>query len=346
MFPDQDQPSVLRLTLGLGGFVLILAGMYYMSGLVNQVLLAAFLTLLLVPVSESLQKRGIGKKWANVLVILLVLVALFLLIAFLVYSLTGLVTDLPVYEQGLDETKSQLETRLQSMGMDGETVANAITSVSKSILRIGAAVAAGMVGYAVDIVFVILMFAFMLFDAGNFRTRMQRAFSADHPTLSRIHNSTSSVATYLRLLTYINLTIGVADSVLLFLLGVPNPVLWGLLAFVTGYIPFIGYWIAMIPVLIIGYLTGGPTTALLVFIGYWLINGTLSNVVAPRVYGKGLNLSAVVTLIAVLFWGVILGPVGAMLAVPLTAIINSVLLSSYRETQWLSILLREGDGAE
>ena len=133
---------------------------------------------------------------------------------------------------------------------------------------------------------------------------------------------------------------------LLFLLGVPNPVLWGLLAFVTGYIPFIGYWIAMIPVLIIGYLTGGPTTALLVFIGYWLINGTLSNVVAPRVYGKGLNLSAVVTLIAVLFWGVILGPVGAMLSVPLTAIINSVLLSSYRETQWLSILLREGDGAE
>jgi AI-2 transport protein TqsA len=138
----------------------------------------------------------------------------------------------------------------------------------------------------------------------------------------------------------------VADSILLWILGVPNPVLWGLLAFVTGYIPFIGYWIAMIPVLIVAYLSGGFVTATIVFIGYWLINGTLSNVVAPRVYGKGLNLSPVVTLVAVLFWGAILGPVGAMLAVPLTAIINSVLLSSYPETEWLSILMREGDGSE
>jgi AI-2 transport protein TqsA len=190
------------------------------------------------------------------------------------------------------------------------------------------------------------MFAFMLFDAGGFRSRMQRAFSSDHPLLSRIHNSTSSVATYLRLLTYINVVIGVSDTLLLWFLGIPNPALWGFLAFITGYIPFIGYWIAMIPVLILAYLTGGITLALIVFVGYWLINGTLSNIVAPRVYGKGLNLSPVITLIAVLFWSVILGPLGGLLAVPLTAILSSVVLVSYPETEWLAILMREGDGSE
>jgi AI-2 transport protein TqsA len=346
MIEDQDQRSVLRLTLGLGGFIVILVGMYYMSGLVNQVLLAAFLTLLMVPVSQRLQKRGMSSKWANLLIILFVLVVLLLLILFLIYSLAGLVTDLPIYEQGLDETKVQIQTQLESMGVDGESVATALTSVSKRILGIGASIATGLVGYLVSTFFVILMFAFMLFDAVGVRTRMQRAFSSDNPTLSRVHNSTSSVVTYLRLLTYINLVIGVSDTLLLWILGIPNPALWGLLAFITGYIPFIGFWIAMIPVLIIAYLQGGIMLALIVFLGYWLINGTLSNIVAPRIYGKGLNLSPVITLIAVLFWGVILGPLGGMLAVPLTAILNSVVLISYPETRWLAILMREGDGSE
>ena len=102
----------------------------------------------------------------------------------------------------------------------------------------------------------------------------------------------------------------------------------------------------MIPVLILGYLKGGLTLALIILIGYWLINGTLSNIVAPRVYGKGLNLSPVVTLVAVLFWGAILGSVGAMIAVPLTAVISSVFLASYPETEWLAIIMREGDGSE
>ena len=175
---------------------------------------------------------------------------------------------------------------------------------------------------------------------------MQRAFSSDHPTLSRIHNSTTSVATYLRLLTYINLIIGIADAILLWALGIPSPLLWGFLAFITGYIPFIGFWLAMIPVLILGYLQGGVGLALFILVGYVLINGTLSNIVAPRVYGKGLDLSPVVTLVAVLFWGAILGSLGAMLAVPLTAILSSVLLISYPETKWLAILMREGTAAK
>lgn len=346
MVADQDRRSVLRLTLGLGGAVLVLAGMMYMSTLVNQVLLAAFLTLLLVPVSQRLQKRGMSGKWANLLIVLMVLVIVLILAVLVVYSLAGLVRDLPVYERGLDDTKAQIQAQLESTGMDGESVASALTSVSKQVLGIGASIAVNLAGYAVNGFFVILIFAFMLFDAAGVRTRLQRAFSSDHPTLSRIHNSTTSVATYLRLLTYINLVIGVGDTILLWALGIPNPVLWGMLAFVSGYIPYIGFWIAMIPVLILAFLQGGIWLALAVFLGYWLINGTLSNIVAPRMYGKGLNLSPVVTLVTVLFWGVILGPVGAMIAVPFTAVLNSVLLSSYPETKWLAILMREGDGDE
>jgi AI-2 transport protein TqsA len=346
LLEQQNTRSVLRLTLGLGGFVVILAGLAYLSGLVNQVLLAAFLTLLLVPVADSLQKRGMKRQWANLLIVLAVLAAVVLLGTLVILSLANLVKELPVYGNGLEETNTQLQNQLESMGIDGESVANTLTDVGRQVLAIGASILANLVGYAVDVVFILLMFAFMLFDAVGVRARISRAFSSDRPLLVRIQNSTSSVATYLRLLTVINFAIGVGDTILLWALGIPNPVLWGLLAFLTGYIPYIGFWIAMIPVLVLAFLQGGALLALIVVVGYWLINGTLSNIVAPRIYGKGLNLSPVVTFVTVLFWGAILGPVGAMIAVPLTAILNSVLLVSFPETKWLAILMRQGNGEE
>ncbi len=341
-----DDRSILRLTLGLGGFIIILVGMYYMSDLLNQVLLALILTLLMVPLSRKLQSRGMKGKWANLLIILLVLFVAIGLVLFLVYSLASLVTEIPVYEQGLDDTRAQIIDQFEQRGMDGDAIAGALTGISKQVLGIAASLSVGIVNIIVSAVFVILMFAFMLFDAGNMRARLNRAFSSHHPTLSRISRSTTSVATYLRLLTYINLAIGVLNTIFLYFIGIPNPALWGLVSFLTGYIPFIGYWIAMIPVMIIGYLLGGWALMLLVFVGYWLINGTLSSIVAPRIYGKGLNLAPVITLIAVLFWGIILGPIGGMMAVPLTAILSSIVLISYPETKWLAILMREGDGSD
>jgi hypothetical protein len=153
MVTDQDSRSVLRLTLGLGGGVLILAGMMYMSTLVNQVLLAAFLTLLMVPVSGWLQKYGLSKAWANVLVVVFVLVVVVLLGIFIVYSLAGLVKELPGYESNLDATKGQIQTQLESLGVDGATVTSDLTAAAKQVLGLGASIAANWVGYAVDLVF-------------------------------------------------------------------------------------------------------------------------------------------------------------------------------------------------
>ena len=79
-------------------------------------------------------------------------------------------------------------------------------------------------------------------------------------------------------------------------------------------------------------------------LGYWLINGVISQGVAPRFYGKGLNLSPTVTLIAVLFWGWLLGPIGAIVGVPLTAVLRGMVLENYPETRWLAVAISAGDG--
>ena len=65
-----------------------------------------------------------------------------------------------------------------------------------------------------------------------------------------------------------------------------------------------GFWIAMIPPMVLGFGLYGIVGAVAVIIGYWFINGTLSNVVAPHFYGTGLNLAPVMALVAVMFWGI------------------------------------------
>ncbi len=79
-------------------------------------------------------------------------------------------------------------------------------------------------------------------------------------------------------------------------------------------------------------------------LGDRLINGVLSSVVAPRLYGKGLNVSPVLTLLAVLFWGWLLGPIGAVVGVPLTVLLKSIVLENYTATRWLARVLSQDVG--
>ena len=320
--------------------------MHVMSGLVNQVILALFLTLIMTPVSRRLQKH-MSATWANVLIILGVVVTVFVLMAFIILSLGSLVTDLPAYEQRIDQTSAEINQTLGVAGPAGRRFgskrypasANACWSSRSPSPQAWSASA----------------------QAWYSRCSSSRSCWAtppasapvcrrrSHPTT--LHCSASAarhrqVATYLLLLTIINLVIGVLNAIFLFIIGIPNPVFWGFISFITGYIPFIGFWIAMVPVMIIGLAKSGWMMVLVILLGYWLINGVLSNVVAPKLYGRGLNLSPVVTLISVLFWSFILGPIGGMVAVPLTAILSSVILVSYPETQWIAILMREGEGGE
>jgi predicted PurR-regulated permease PerM len=84
----------------------------------------------------------------------------------------------------------------------------------------------------------------------------------------------------------------------------------------------------MIPPVLVAWQLQGPQTAVLVFLGYVLINGSVQNVVQPRLMGQGLSISPVVVLISLFVWGWLLGGVGAILAVPLTLLIIAILESS------------------
>ena len=99
-------------------------------------------------------------------------------------------------------------------------------------------------------------------------------------------------------------------------MGVDYAVLWGLLAWFMGYIPSIGFMIALIPPVLMAYAQYGLQTALIVLVGYILINGGVQNFFQPKVMGQSLKISPVVVFVGLFIWGYLLGGIGAILAVP------------------------------
>jgi predicted PurR-regulated permease PerM len=147
------------------------------------------------------------------------------------------------------------------------------------------------------------------------------------------------------LTTALNFLVGLGNMIFLFVMGIELAILWGLLSAIMGYIPAVGFWIAMIPPLILAFLNGGPLAALAVLIGYTLINGTVENLVKPRMLGQQLKISPAVVVIALFVWGWLLGAVGAILSTPLTLLILST-LEGFDNTRWITVLLRTAGTGE
>jgi predicted PurR-regulated permease PerM len=195
-------------------------------------------------------------------------------------------------------------------------------------------------GQAVFLTFmVLLIFIFMLAAAISLPSASRMGLSADSPAIARISQVTNDVRRYMLLMTGINLLVGLGDAIFLWILGIPYALLWGILAWVLGYIPSIGFWLALVPPVFIAYSQYGAQTALIVFLGYVLINGSVQNIIQPKIFGQGLKISPVIVFISLFVWGWLLGGVGAILAVPITLMILS-LLESFDVTRWLVVLIR------
>ena len=132
---------------------------------------------------------------------------------------------------------------------------------------------------------------------------------------------------------------GLGDTVFLMILGVDYALLWGLLAWFMGYIPSIGFIIALIPPVIMAYAQYGLETAVIVLIGYVVINGGVQNFIQPKLMGQGLKINPLVVFVGLFVWGFLLGGIGAILAVPLTVLVLT-LMENFDATRMPAVLMR------
>lgn len=336
---EQSKP-LLYFLIGLASAFIIISGIRELSFILSPILLSIVITIAVLPLPGYFSKRGVPGWLSLVLALLVILgiIGLVLLIIFIGMTqlggvLSGLRTtaasggDLVAGQDELSKQLNQLTAAIQSY-MSGQQMADlASTLVS------------GLFSTLSQAFLVMLIFAFMLSSALALPNSSRLGLRTDHPLIEKASILTQDVRRYVTLTTMLNFLAGMCNAILLWILGVDLALLWGVLAGLFGYIPVIGFWAAMIPPLILAFLKGGPMAGLTVLIGYALINGTVENLIKPRMLGQKLKISPAVVVTALFVWGWLLGAVGAILSTPLTLLALSI-LEGFDNTRWIAILLR------
>ena len=168
--------------------------------------------------------------------------------------------------------------------------------------------------------------------------RLRSSAGSDHPQVERLTVFGQNVVRQLGLRAIVNLVTGAGVVVLMFVLGVDFPLMWGILTFFLSFIPWIGLVLAVAPAVVLALAEHGIDRALLVIAGVIVINVLAENVLSPMMMGRGLNLSPTVVFLSFIIWAWLLGGPGAFLAAPLT-IFLVLMLETFPETRWLASII-------
>ncbi|MET4224788.1 AI-2E family transporter [Oerskovia enterophila] len=344
--PHRGLAPSTRTLISLAAGVVVLAGVYFARGLFGPLALAAVVVIIVQPVRGPLERRG-WPRWAAttgmIVVAYLILGALAALLAFAGVQFANLVGQ---YLDDLAKTVTQITSWLESFGVEGQ-VADAVSSWLDPSTIAGLAATVG--GTAMTVLtaffFVLAYVIFMAADAGRYQDAHAR-FGATRPaTLARITSYNSGVRRYFVVNATFGAVVAVIDGLALWWMGVPAPAVWAILAFVTNFIPNIGFVLGVVPPTVMALVVGGWPLALGVVAVYCVVNVVLQVLVQPKFVADAVNLSLTLSFFSVVFWTLVIGPLGAILAIPLTLLTRALVIEGDPDAGWLRYLSGDTSGA-
>lgn len=327
----------LNVFLGLAAVVIILSGMKAASMIVVPFLMALFITIILAPFFFWLQSRGIPGGLALALIFVLMLGLAFLGGGLVNQSIRQLNSKMPEYQKKLTVYVQDIDRWLESLGVEPENRLERHFNAGVLFQYTGRllAAASGILGQTFII---ILIAAFMLFEAAILPGKIRSLPGVTEDTYARLSKTVLDVRRYLAIKTIMSLATGFLVFVLLSILGVDFPILLGVTAFLLNFVPNIGSIIAAVPGVALALFDHGITAGIICTVGYVAINVLIANLIEPRYMGRGLGLSTLIVILSLIFWGWILGPIGMLLSIPLTMALK-IALESSEDTQWIGMLM-------
>lgn len=325
----------------IAAVVVVLIGLHYMSQVVVYTLLGALVAVAVEPLGRNLRRVGLPSYFAAGVTIVVVLCVAVALAALVANAFSALSTNFSDYESAFRSFQRTAIAYLRNERLD--SIVPVIRSVdvqsgAKATLVDGLVGTANVLG---GVFMVLIVTIFIVLEAATFGDKLARMTNGASVAKREARRAIERVQRYLIVKTATSAVTGAMVGVLTHAMGLSSPVLWALLAFALNYVPFIGSLIAAAPAILIAFVELGAPTALSVGIGYLVINTVIGNIVEPRILGSTLGLSPLVVLLSVALWGFILGPIGALLSVPITMVAKIGFEHSERYA-WIAILLERG----
>ena len=331
-------PAPVITLLGLAAAVVVLGGMRSAAGILGPIVLAFVVAIAVYPLQAWLSRWM--PRWLGMTITLLVTYAAISgFVWALVVSVLRFANQVPRYQDELDSLVAQAQSRLQELGVGAGQIDDLVSQVDvNSALTIAVDLAQQVAGVFSDLLFVLALLLFLLVDASAVKEKLA-AVTELRPDVARaLTDSAGGVRRYLVVTTVFGAIVAAFDIGLLMVIGVPLPLLWGLLAFLTGYIPTIGLVVGIVPPAVIALLDGGLADAGYVVVGYLLINNIIQTVIQPKFVGDAVGLSITMSFLSLVVWTFVLGPLGALLAIPLSLLTRAVLTDADPRHRWVGFL--------
>jgi AI-2 transport protein TqsA len=330
------QSSFLRVMLVLAATVVVLVGLRLGASILNPILFAVVFSLLVSPVYAWLMRRGLPTGLALVIVLIgltIVFVGLFVILG---VSISRFSERIGFYASQLNGELGNLDTLLERLGLANVDLREAVNS-SALVGALGT-VLSGISGFLSNLFLILMIMLFLLGEGPAMMDRLRSSVAEDNPQVARLTAVGQGVVLQFGLRAIVNLVTGAGVSVMLFLLGVDFPLLWGILTFFLSFVPYIGLVLAVAPAVVLALAEFGLDRALLVIAGVVVINILAENVLSPMMMGRGLNISPTIVFLSFIIWAWLLGGPGAFLALPITLFV-AVMFDTFPETRWIASLI-------
>ena len=260
-----QRASFARVLFILAAAVVVLVGVRLSAPVLNPILFAVVFALLFAPVYGWLLRRlptGVALLLTFVS-LLIIIVGLFVLLSASISRFTG---RLSFYTQQLNGQLADLQGLLDRLGLSGVDLSEAVNS-SALVGAIGA-VLSGISGFLSSMFLILMIMLFLLGESSAMMERLRTSVARDNPQVERLTVIGQSVALSFGLRAIVNLVTALGISLLLWLLGVDFPLLWGILVFFLSFVPYIGLVLAVTPAVVLALAEFGVSRAVLVIVGW------------------------------------------------------------------------------
>jgi AI-2 transport protein TqsA len=335
-------PRWLLLLAGAASATVAVAGLRAIAWLVAPVFLALVVVIALTPVQRWLRRIGAPSWLATAALLILVWSILLSFVALLVLSIAQMAALLPDYSGRAQELINGVVTDLNNAGIVSGQLSDLVSKIDYGqLVGVATGLLSGLTDAASTLVLLLTALVFVAIESSGFGRRMALV-GAERPHLPvALALFTQGTRSYLVVSTIFGAIVAAGDWVALSIIGIPAAGIWGLLAFVTNYVPNIGFVLGVVPPALLGLLAGGWGELIAVVVVYSLLNFVVQTLIQPRFVGDSVGLSMTVTFVALLFWGWVMGALGALLAIPLTLLVKVLLVDLDPKGHWLDAVLRE-----
>jgi AI-2 transport protein TqsA len=335
-----ETAQIERTLLAIALVFIIIIAVKMTSYIISLLLMSLVITLLTIPALVWLKKKGLSNTVSVAVITLAACLVIAAIVYLAIFSFQMLLHDMPQFQQELSLRLAELTNLLSTFGITIET--DSLRSIDlKEIFSVGFAGATTIAEGLMFLFFVAVTSFFMLLEAPRLTERFEERYGKDSQTVKQFGRMSGYIIDFIVVRTETNFIHGILFGGFLTVMGIHGALLWGLMTFLLGYIPYFGLLMAAVPAIFFAWLQFGIPGAMAVIVAVCILNLIVENPIFSYLTSRKYEIPALIVILSVIFWGWLLGIVGMLFAIPCTLICLLVIQLS-DELRWINEFLGVG----